>query len=122
MNESPNLTVKVDRVKSDRLIVFRVHGMLDALTSPELEQEIFKVINEENNRMLINLEGLEYISSAGLRSLMATSRKIDSMSGRFVLCSPSNNVFTTMKNSGFGTFFEWKDTEEEALETFSNPK
>jgi len=122
MTDYRNLTVNVERNNSEQLFVFRIEGVLDAQTSPDLEKEISKVIDEDNNWLLINLEGLDYISSAGIRTLMATSKKIDAMKGKFALCSPSNNVFSTIKNSGFGNFFVWKDTEEEALGVFSTPR
>jgi anti-sigma B factor antagonist len=113
--QSNTLVTKVDNVLNDRLIVIRIEGVLDSFTSPDLEKKVFSLLSEKRNKLLINLEGIDYISSSGLRTFLTTSRKIDSLGGKFLLCSLSDNVLLTLKNSGFENFFVWKNTEEQAL-------
>ncbi len=116
-----DLKIDTDIKKGTPVFIIRIRGVLDAVTSPELEKEVFALLSAKKNRLLINLDGIEYISSAGLRTLLTTSRKIDSHGGKFLLCSPTENVLITLKNSGFGHFFTWKQTEKQALDLLLEP-
>lgn len=120
-NYSEELNIEVENKNDAPLFIIRVKGVLDAVTSPELEREVFATLSETKNRLLINLEGVDYISSAGLRTLLTASRKIETYGGKFLLCSASENVLITLKNSGFGRFFKWKHTEKQALDLLLEP-
>jgi anti-anti-sigma factor len=118
MEKFRSLLVSVEEASDGLPLIFRVKGALDALTAPKFEKEIFSYLNEGYKNVIINLQELDYISSAGLRALMTTSRKLVSAKGIFVLCTLSKNVDITMANSGFGNYFTIKKTETEALESF----
>ncbi len=58
-------------------LVFELTGRLDTITAPELE----KKFNEEEideDKVILDFCGLDYISSAGLRSLLVIKRNLDS--------------------------------------------
>lgn len=58
-------------------LVFELTGRLDTITAPELE----KRFNEEEideDKVILDFAGLDYISSAGLRSLLVIKRNLDS--------------------------------------------
>ncbi len=49
--------------------VLAFEGMLDTQTSPDAQQQLTRLIEEGENRFLVNFEKLDYISSSGLRVL-----------------------------------------------------
>ncbi|MBR0438407.1 MAG: STAS domain-containing protein [Clostridia bacterium] len=60
--------------------VISLEGKLDTLTSPELEQVITEVI-PQTNELILDLEGLEYTSSAGLRVILSTYKRMNAKNG-----------------------------------------
>ena len=61
-------------------LTVKVEGRLDTTTAPELEEELKSAIDEANE-LIFDLEGLEYLSSAGLRILLASQKKMTEKGG-----------------------------------------
>jgi anti-anti-sigma factor len=94
--------------------VINLSGRLDATSSSDAEQQLTVAIGD-GVKMLINMEGVDYISSAGLRVLLVVCKKIRAASGKICLCSLDSNVKDVFEISGFLAVFEIKDSEEEAI-------
>jgi anti-anti-sigma factor len=67
-----------------------------------------------NDRLLIELSQLEYISSAGLRVLLVVAKRIQQKGGKVVLCALVPNVKEVFEISGFSSIFKIFDTVEDA--------
>ncbi len=76
-----------------------VEGRLDTLTSPELENEI-KTCLDGADRLTMNCEKLDYISSAGLRVLLS-AHKIMSDKGGMRLINVNEIVREVLEVTGF---------------------
>ena len=61
-------------------LIVKVEGRLDTTTAPALEEELKGAIDEANE-LVFDLEGLEYLSSAGLRILLASQKKMAEKGG-----------------------------------------
>ena len=61
--------------KNDQETVIEIAGRLDAITAPALDKTINEDIGAVKN-LVLNLKGIEYISSAGLRVLLAAQKKM----------------------------------------------
>ena len=57
-------------------IVLCVAGRLDSITSPEFEKTCLANITPESRRMVLDFEGVVYISSAGLRAILVAGKKM----------------------------------------------
>ncbi len=101
--------MKIEINPKDGITTFIMEGRLDAVTSDEAETDMMAAI-EEKGRYLYNLASLEYISSAGLRVLLATTKKIQHTGGRFVMCAPTSDVRHILDMSGFASIFPITDT------------
>ena len=64
----------------DKILNVKVEGRLDTATAPELEKELEEVLGEAEE-LVFDFEGLEYMSSAGLRILLATQKKMSAKGG-----------------------------------------
>ena len=75
------------RVTYDRPFSKTVHldGRLDSETVELLDNELSTLAQSPENVVVFDLAGLEYISSAGLRSIFGTRRALAARSGRIVL-------------------------------------
>ena len=74
-----------------------VSGWLDTSTAPQLATSISEV-SPSCTQLVIDLKGLEYISSAGLRQLVAAHKK---MSGALTITNVSSEVLDILHMAGF---------------------
>jgi anti-sigma B factor antagonist len=105
-------------LKSDKhgnATVIKIKGRMDALTAPEFEKESAKWIDQGDINLIVDLGELEYISSAGLRSILVTAKKLKSNKGRISFCCPSGMVMKVFSMSGFSSMFSMYDSLDEAL-------
>jgi len=74
-------------VTEDRSFSRTVHldGRLDNETAEDLDMEVDKLVSSPANVIVFDLAALEYISSAGLRSIFRAQRAMTERSGRIVL-------------------------------------
>ena len=105
--------MKIEIREDNGVTSFVFQGRLDAVTSEDAEATIMPVI-AEGGRYLYDLACLDYISSAGLRILLATSKEIQRQGGRFAMCAPNPNVRQILDISGFASIFHLVDTLDEA--------
>jgi anti-sigma B factor antagonist len=96
-----------------RILSFQ--GNLDTNTAPDAESEINGLIDGGAQKLLVNFEKLNYISSAGLRVLLATAKKLRASSGDLKICCLNQTVQEVFDISGFSTILSVASSEEEAL-------
>ena len=99
-----------------KIVVFE--GNLDTNTAPAAEDEINGLIDGGTLKILVNFEKLDYISSAGLRVLLATAKKLKPSSGDLKICCLNATVQEVFDISGFASILSVSSTEEEALGSF----
>lgn len=77
-----------------------VEGRIDTITSQELDDEIQKEI-KNFDYLIIDFTDVEYISSAGLRVLIGTQKKLKPENIPFVIRNVNDNVGEIFRVSGF---------------------
>jgi anti-sigma B factor antagonist len=92
-----------------------VNGRIDTSTAPLLEQAINREIEKGKRKLLLDFSTVTYISSGGLRVLLATAKKLKNKDDRFALCSLSEEVLKILKLAGFTSIFSIYPSEGEAL-------
>ena len=95
-----------------------IEGKLNTGASPDAEAFINDLIDDGVTKILINLDDLDFISSTGLRVILATGKKLSEMGGKLVLCNPNHTVSDVFRMSGFNQMFSVLESEEEALNSF----
>jgi anti-anti-sigma factor len=88
--------------EKDRFIL-AVTGRMDAVTAPEFENRVLDWINAGETHLVVDFEGLEYISSAGLRSILTIAKNLKTRKGQMALCSLRDTVKEVFEISGFST-------------------
>ena len=76
-------------------------GRLDASGAPDFESRCKTLIQEGTSRLLLDFAKVDYISSAGLRSLLVLAKAVKSAGGALVLCCLAPAVRDVMTISGF---------------------
>lgn len=73
------MSLKIEK-KTETPVVLALSGRLDTATAPELESEISELLSSEN-ALILDMENLEYISSAGLRVILKTQKALSGKGG-----------------------------------------
>ena len=76
-----------------------ISGWLDTQTAPQLEEELSK-LSDEATSLVFDFAKLEYISSAGLRQVVAAYKKMQQKEG-FKIINISDEVYDVFKLTGF---------------------
>ena len=95
--------------------IISLHGRLDAYSSNEVERTINTLIDEGCVRIVVNLEGVEYISSSGLRVMLASLKRLKKLNGDLKLACLKPYVKEVFDIAGFTQLFEICDREAEAV-------
>jgi anti-anti-sigma factor len=102
--------------KNENTLVLEVRGRLDTLTAAKLEAECDTWINKGEKDLLLDLGGVDYISSAGLRAILLIGRKLNAISGNLRFCSLGGMVKEVFSISGFNSMFPVYASLTEALQ------
>jgi len=102
----------------DGVSVMSFEGNLDTNTAPQAHEQIDQLIDGGSHKILINFDDLNYISSAGLRVLLATAKKLKPTSGDLKICGLNQTVQEVFDISGFSSILSVVATEEDALASF----
>ncbi len=98
--------------------VIRIEGRLDTQTSPDAQAQLTQLIDQGATKLVVNFEKLDYISSVGLRILLAAAKQLKGNSGELRICGLNEVVQKDFDISGFTTILTVTKTEPEALEGF----
>ena len=98
--------------------ILEFEGRLDTQTSPDAQQQLTRLIEEGETKILVNLEKLDYISSAGLRVLLVVAKQLKTTDGELRICSLNEVVKEVFDISGFDMILPISASESEALEGF----
>ena len=104
--------------KAGDVNVLDFDGNLDTNSSPAAESEVNRLLEEGCRQILFNFSDLNFISSSGLRILLATAKKLKIDNGKMVVCGLNDVVQEVFDISGFASILNLATTEEEALASF----
>ena len=102
--------------KQNQTAIVAAGGRLDAAGAPELEAHGKMILLEGSKRLLLDLAGVEYISSAGLRSLLVLAKAAKAAGSALVLCCLTPAVKDVMTISGFDNILPLAADRAAALE------
>lgn len=108
---------KIDKEKTQNgITVLAVRGFLDAHTFEELEKTINDLFDAGSHRLVVDLSGLDYISSAGAGVFIGAIGTAQENDGNIILINPSPNVKEVFDLLGLSQIFTFKSSREEALQ------
>jgi anti-sigma B factor antagonist len=100
--------------------VVRLKGRLDATNAPDLERELTPIIEGTEGTLLINMKDLDYISSAGLRTLLLGAKLLKNKGGALALCALQEAVREVFDIAGFTELFPIYESEEAGLKEIAS--
>ena len=98
--------------------VVQIEGELDTGSSPDAQNQLDQLRGQGVKKILLDLTKLDFISSAGLRVLLATVQELKEDGGDLRVCSLNREVREVFDVSGFSTLLMVFDNEAKALTGF----
>lgn len=97
------------------ITIFKPAGRLDSASSVGLEHAVLERLQAGCKRVVFDLSGVDYISSAGLRVILMAGKQLQPVQGSLVLCGLREEVRGVFEMSGFLTLFACTSDLDEAL-------
>lgn len=106
----------MDFEKKGNVLCVRVCGELDHHTSTELKEKTSEIIErEEISHLVLNLDGLTFMDSAGLGMILGRYNQIKDRKGEMIVCSVGDTVGRMFDMSGVFKIIRVEPSEESAL-------
>lgn len=102
-------------IKQEKITIIKVSGRLDSSNFESLGEEINSQIESGLRDFILDFEALEYISSAGLRVILVTMKKLTGIKGKLRLCSMQGFIKEVFDLSGFSAILKIDESLEESL-------
>ena len=109
------VVMEIHEKEENGIVFLSFKGRLDGTSALEAEQTVKTIIESENNRLLFDLEFLEYLSSAGLRVILGAAKEMKRREGKFVLCALNAYVKEVFEVSGFGAIIPIAESVEAGI-------
>src|SRR5262245_18814190 len=106
--------MKVTTAQTGATQTFTLSGRLDSDAAPEFERQCGSEIRGETQSLILDLTGLEYLSSAGLRAILSAGKSIQTRGGKLVLCVQKGLTRDIIEASGFHKLFTVVNSAAEA--------
>ena len=112
-----NIHIEKANAQPDVVIV-RIEGPLDTIASYAFLEKMERLIQNGASKFIINLERLEYISSAGIGIFPGLSQELKQQDGGLAFANVSPKIKKLFEMIGLTTLFRLYDSIEEALQEF----
>jgi anti-sigma B factor antagonist len=94
-------------------------GYLNAHTARHFEDVLQKLVDQNQLKIVINCQKLDYIASAGLGVIMGFIDAVRENSGDIRMCSMNNTVHSIFEVLGFTELYSIFESEDKAIQSFS---
>jgi anti-sigma B factor antagonist len=111
------MTIDVRQVQD--VTVVALSGELTWKSAPEAQQGVLAQARPDG-KLVIDMTGVTFLASAGLRMLLQVYRAVSAAGGKVVLLGLSEDIKSTMEVTGFLEFFRHHDNIEACLAEFAS--
>ncbi len=106
--------------KTGDVITIILEGRIDASVAPDIEQKLLSLISGGSCKLVADLSEVGFISSAGLRTLLAALKEAKRERGDLRLAVIQGQVQEVLDMTGFSTIFKIYASAEDATRSFSD--
>jgi anti-anti-sigma factor len=107
------------RQHQDVLIV-DMTGRLDSSTTGSAHDAMVGIAKSRPKRVILNLDGLKYVTSSGLRAILTFSKLLQSSNSELKICNANSSVKELLQTSGFNSLLKVFDDEKSAIASWGS--
>lgn len=116
MSEKPKFDITESPLND--ISVIALMGYLDVHTASRLEDKLAELIKRGRKKIVVDFEGLDYISSAGLGVFMAFIEELRNTGGDIKMVKMKDKVYSVFDLLGFPVLFDIDQKLESAIDKF----
>ena len=98
--------MEINKAISNQNVIITLKGRLDTMTAPQLDAEAKSIDFDEVETVTLNLKDLEYISSSGLRVILALYKNLKSKGGNLKIVNVSNTIMELFSMTGMSDYLD----------------
>lgn len=100
--------MEINKAISNQNVIITLKGRLDTMTAPQLDDEAKNIDFDGVETVTLNLKDLEYISSSGLRVILALYKNLKSKGGNLKIVNVSNTIMELFSMTGMSDYLDIK--------------
>ncbi len=109
----------VTKVGDLAVVRFTDRKIVDSANIEEMGEEMFSLVDKDSYKnVLLNFEGVEFMSSAALNKLILMDKRVKGVQGKLRLCTLRAEIMEVFTITRLNKVFDIKKTEAEALKAF----
>ena len=108
----------IDTDMTGNLPVVKVKGRVDSETAPELDSALARLLKDEKYNIVLNLQDVDFLSSAGLRAIVRAYQEAQKSGGDVRLAAVSEPVEVILRTVGMMQMLKMYPTDQEAVASF----
>lgn len=108
----------IERESFRRVDLITVKGRIDASTVSQLEAALEGALNDGRYRLVVNMAGIDFINSGGIRALIAARKESMQHGGAVRIAEPTERIKGVLEIAGITPLFEIYDDETAAVGSF----
>ena len=103
----------------DDVLALDMAGRLDASTAGKVHDTFVDFAKTQPKKVMLNLDQVAYVSSAGLRVILTLVKLLQSSKGELKICAANDDVKAVLQTSGFNSLIKLVDDEGSAVASWS---
>ena len=112
----------VTKVGDLAIVRFSDRKIVDSANIEEMGEEMFSIVDKDKCKdVLLNFDGVEFMSSAALNKLILMDKRVKGAQGKLRLCNLRAEILEVFTITRLNRVFDIKKTEAEALKAFGVP-
>lgn len=110
--------VHIEVSERDQVTLLIVSGRVDSNNAEQLGEALVREIDQGKTSLVLDLSGVDYMSSAGLRELVSAYKRAQNEKGDLRIAQPSARVLELLEVAGLDSVFQIYSTPTEAVGSF----
>lgn len=108
------IDIKVETRAVGDWVVVDVEGEVDVFTAPKLREAIIGLLDDGNERLIVNLERVDFMDSTGLGVLVGGLKRVKERNGELAIAGAQGTVLRVLNVTGLNAVFPMRDSVEAA--------
>jgi len=111
--------IKTEKINNIMVVTFDNVTRLNALVAEPIKEELKSLFNKANTRIILNLEGVQFIDSSGFGVFLSVMKVSNNNYGHFKICNVSHEVMELFKLLQLHNVFEIYNNVDDCLKSFA---
>lgn len=110
--------MKIDEKTSNGIIVLKLEGRMDASSAKDFKEKVRYIINKKHFNFVLDMDGIHFIDSSGLGSMVASLRSVSKAGGDIKVCALQPEVRSIFELTRLHRLFDIFDDSNEAIKSY----